>query len=198
MRSQQVSPDRVWTRPRDVIAYNYDVCYWWVTSLLLLIPPPSSWFRPCDVMHIIMTYVNDDAPPWIFNDARPAPRRPKNPGRTVPTILLIFLNFMQNLVKFMQKYLFSNDAKQPRYDSFDSQVRDIFNEVWGQWPVACEMSALEIENAYLHWLIYRIFALIDREICFKTFYSTANSKNGRPISPEQCPVRFVFVFLKHL
>jgi hypothetical protein len=28
------------------------------------------------------------------------------------------------------------------------RVRDIFNEVWGQWSVACEMSALEIENAY--------------------------------------------------
>ena len=32
----------------------------------------------------------------------------------------ILLNFVQNLLNFMQKFLFSNDAKQPRYNSFDS------------------------------------------------------------------------------
>ena len=48
----------------------------------------------------------------------------------------------------MQNFLFSNDAKQPRYNSFDYRVCAIFNKVWGQWSVACEMSALEIENAY--------------------------------------------------
>jgi hypothetical protein len=29
------------------------------------------------------------------------------------------------------------------------RVRDIFNKVWGQWLVACEMSTLEIEIAYI-------------------------------------------------
>ena len=32
----------------------------------------------------------------------------------------ILLNFMQNLLNFMQNFLFSNYAKQPRYNSFDS------------------------------------------------------------------------------
>jgi hypothetical protein len=49
----------------------------------------------------------------------------------------------------MQNFLFSNDAKQPDITSLTYRVRDIFNEVWGQWSVACEceVSALEIENA---------------------------------------------------
>jgi hypothetical protein len=78
------------------------------SSSLLLIPPHSSWFRPCDIMHIIMTYVNDDAPPWIFNDAPPL-RCPAPPQKSSPIGLYIttymnnqmevlnlsFINFMQ-------------------------------------------------------------------------------------------------------
>jgi hypothetical protein len=41
-------------------------------------------------LHIIKTYANDDAPPWIFNDALPF-LRPKNPDRSasapLPTLL---------------------------------------------------------------------------------------------------------------
>jgi hypothetical protein len=36
----------------------------------------------------------------------------------------------------------------PNSHNMTHRVRDIFNKVWGQWSVACEMSALRIENAY--------------------------------------------------
>ena len=49
--------------------------------------------------------------------------RKKNTDNTDISIFFrdrIFLNFMQKLLNFMQKFLFSNDAKQPQYNSFDS------------------------------------------------------------------------------
>jgi hypothetical protein len=50
----------------------------------------------------------------------------------------ILLNFMQNLLNLMQNFLFSNDAKQPRYNSFDSSgawyfqrsVRPVISSLW--------------------------------------------------------------------
>jgi hypothetical protein len=48
----------------------------------------------------------------------------------------------------MQNVLFSNDAKQPQYNSFDSSGVWYFQ--WSVRPVisSFEISALEIENAY--------------------------------------------------
>ena len=87
----------------------------------------------------------------------------------------ILLNFMQNLLNIMPKFLFSNDAKQRRY--MTHRVRDIFNKVWGHWPVINSLwnSALGIENAY--YLLALITALdescmcdiFDREIVSKHF-----------------------------
>jgi hypothetical protein len=84
------------------------------------------------------------------------------------------------------------------------QVCDIFNKVCGQWSVACEMSALRIENAYYSlaidyrtgWIMCDIF---DREIVSVHFIQLWVRNKDRPISPyKQCPMRLVFVFLKHL
>jgi hypothetical protein len=46
------------------------------------------------------------------------------------------------------------------------RVRDIFNKVWGQWSVACEMSALRIENAY--YLLALITAQDESYVIFLT------------------------------
>jgi hypothetical protein len=50
----------------------------------------TSLFKPARVtsLYIIMTYTNDDALPWIFNDALPF-LRPKNPDRLASTPLLL-------------------------------------------------------------------------------------------------------------
>ena len=49
--------------------------------------------------------------------------RKKNTDNTDISVFFrncILLNFMQNLLNLMQNFLFSNDAKQTRYNSFDS------------------------------------------------------------------------------
>jgi hypothetical protein len=82
------------------------------------------------------------------------------------------------------------------------RVRDIFNEVWGQWSVACEMSALRIENAY--YLLALITAPDESCVIFLTGKLFRNIQlrirnKGRPISPDKRrPMTLVFVFLKHL
>jgi hypothetical protein len=86
--------------------------------------------------------------------------RKKNTDNTNISIFFrdcILLNFMQNLLNIMPKFLFSNDAKQRRY--MTHRVRDIFNKVWGHWPVINSLwnSALGIENAY--YLLALITAL---------------------------------------
>jgi hypothetical protein len=66
------------------------------------------------------------------------------------------------------------------------------------------MSALRIENAY--YLLALITApeescdIFDREIVSKHFIQLRIRKKVRPsISPDkQCPMRLVFVFVKHL
>jgi short subunit fatty acids transporter len=85
------------------------------------------------------------------------------------------------------------------------RVCHIFNKVCGQWSIACEMSALRIENAYyslaidyrIGWIMCDIF---DREIVSKHFIQLRVRNKDHPISPykRQCPMRLVFVFLKHL
>jgi hypothetical protein len=62
--------------------------------------------------------------------------RKKNTDITDITIFFrdcILLIFMKNLLNFMQKFLFSNYAKQPRYNSFDSSGAWYFH--WSVRPV---------------------------------------------------------------
>jgi hypothetical protein len=51
------------------------------------------------------------------------------------------------------------------------RVRDIFNKVRGQWSIACEMSALRIENAY-YLLVSCMCDIFEREIVSKQIQNT--------------------------
>jgi hypothetical protein len=65
--------------------------------------------------------------------------RKKNTDNTDISVFFrdcILLNFMQNLLNLMQNFLFSYDAKQPRYNSFDSSGAWYFQ--WSVRPVSSD------------------------------------------------------------
>jgi hypothetical protein len=72
--------------------------------------------------------------------------------------------------------------------AFTHRVRDIFNKVWGQWSVACDVSA-DWKNILLNisidyrtgWNICDIFV---REIVSEHFIQLRVRNKDRPISPE--------------
>ena len=73
--------------------------------------------------------------------------------------------------------MMSNSPNSHDITALTHRVCNIFNKVWGQWSVACKISALEIENA-IHCTGYEscVIFLTGKFVSKQSCYWTASSK----------------------